>query len=408
MEENVDLSAFQASEADDAYQAGIDQAQEEVQAEDEEQELLAKAEADQGFLPDNPLQLATETASALIGGGADAVESVGGFVDLSGDTIKTGLNKLFGNPIDPTQNPFSNEYEANNPLDIPDHLIPENNSGLGKLARGLVEFGFLTAATGGVGGATFGGARAGLRVAATARAAGIGVKGVRRIKFVGKLTKIASEGAIADLVSTSSEAANIANLVEEHAPFIPFAEALAIDPEKDNRWIARLKTVAAGSGVNLVGHGLAAFVKGSWKAAKARRAGATVEEANMLGNKAYSDELARDLQLDEAVGTELAGENFLEGKGVSNANPRDDFLSRHLDKDELDAYNNPDTPLEEVAALDDIANDRGALANDPWDPDSGMSYFQTQRAMKGPDPLVNPRLGLDSEKSTYRPDSLNL
>ena len=405
MEDNVDLSAFQASEADDAYQAGIDQAQEEVQAEDEEQELLAKAEADQGFLPDNPLQLATETASALVGGGADAVESVGGFLDLSGDTIKTGLNKLFGNPIDQTQNPFSNEYEANNPLDIPDHLIPENNSGLGKLARGLVEFGFLTAATGGVGGATFGGARAGLRVAATARAAGIGVKGVRNIKFVGKLTKIASEGAIADLVSTSSEAANIANLVEEHAPFMPFAEALAIDPEKDNRWIARLKTVAAGAGVNLVGHGLAAFVKSSWKAAKARRAGATVEEANRLGNKVYSDELARDLQLDEAVGTELAGENFLEGKGISNANPRDDFLSRHLDKDELDAYNNPDTPLEEVAALDDIANDRGALANDPWDPDSGMSYFQTQRAMKGPDPLVNPRLGLDSEKSTYRPDS---
>ena len=81
---------------------------------------------------------------ALVGGAADAVESVGGFLDLSGDTIKTGLNKAFGNPIDETQNPWSNQYESNNPLDIPDEWIPENKSGLGKLARGLAEFGFLS------------------------------------------------------------------------------------------------------------------------------------------------------------------------------------------------------------------------------------------------------------------------
>ena len=146
--------------------------QEEVQA---EEALLAESE-DQGFLPNNPLQLATEATSALVGGAADAVESVGGFLDLSGDTIKHALGKTFGNPVDETENPWSNQYESNNPIDIPDEWIPENRSGLGKLARGLAEFGFLTAATGGVGGAAFGSARVGLRVAATARATGIGIK----------------------------------------------------------------------------------------------------------------------------------------------------------------------------------------------------------------------------------------
>ena len=50
----------------------------------------------QGFLPDNPLQLLSEAGTALVGGAADAVDSVGSFGDLVGDTLKTGVNKLFG------------------------------------------------------------------------------------------------------------------------------------------------------------------------------------------------------------------------------------------------------------------------------------------------------------------------
>ena len=36
----------------------------------------------QGFLPDNPIQLAQEAGTAVVGGLADAVESVGGFLEL--------------------------------------------------------------------------------------------------------------------------------------------------------------------------------------------------------------------------------------------------------------------------------------------------------------------------------------
>jgi hypothetical protein len=403
--ENTDITAPVYDQNTEEYDNFVPEAaQTERNREAEEEAALLGGEQDQGFLPNNPLQLATEATSALVGGAADAVESVGGFLDLSGDTIKTGLNKAFGNPIDETQNPWSNQYESNNPLDIPDEWIPENKSGLGKLARGLAEFGFLTAATGGVGGAAFGSARVGLRVAATARATGIGIKGVRSVKFVTKLTKIASEGAIADLVSTSSEAANVANLVQEHAPWLPFPEALAIDPDKDSAWTSRLKTVAAGAGINLVGHFLAAFIKGSYRAVKARKAGKTIEEANIIGNNTVADEMQLSLELDERAGTELAAENFADGKGITNANLREDFLAKHLDEDELAARNNPDALPEDIAALDDIANERGASAGDPWDAENAMSYNQSQ-TMKSPDPLVNPKMFNDSEKSTYRPDN---
>ena len=110
------------------------------------------------------------------------------------------------------------------------------------------------------------------------------------------------------------------------------------------------------------------------------------------------------LELDERAGTELAAENFADGKGITNANLREDFLSRHLDDAELEARNNPDALPEDIAALDDIANDRGAAAGDPWDPQNGMSANQSQ-AMKAPDPFVNPKMFNDSEKSTYRPDN---
>ena len=51
-------------------------------------ELQGNAAKAQGFLPDNPLQLLSEAGTALVGGTADAIDSVGSFGDLVGD--KTG------------------------------------------------------------------------------------------------------------------------------------------------------------------------------------------------------------------------------------------------------------------------------------------------------------------------------
>ena len=377
-----------------------------LQKEEEQVTPQPQQEKDPGFIADNPVQAVQEVGAAVVGGGADAVESVGGFAELTGDTLKTGISKIFGG-YDETQDPFSEHYVHGdgNWLDIPDHLVPENKTGMGKLARGLVEFGLLTAATGGVGGAAGGGIRVGTRAAALARSAGMGAKGVRTIKFLHKGAVIASEGAIADLISNSSESANIANLVNEHAPWIPFSEALSVQPE-DNAWIARIKTVAAGSGINLVGAGLTGYIKGAWSAGRARQAGKSVDEANAIGNQVMDDEIARSAQLDENAATEMAATNFVEGRGVSHALPRDEYLRSYLDEAEYARYVDPDTSLDDVAALDEIANTRGSEAGDVWNDLKGKSDVQAQDYLdRTPDPFVNSSAFNDSERATYRPDS---
>lgn len=276
----------------------------------------------------------SETGAALAGGAADAVESVGGFAELVGDTFKTGVGQLFGEPVDESQNPFSPEYESGDAgwLDIPDDWVPENKTGLGKLARGLVEFGALTVATGGIGGAVGGGLRVGARLGGMARAANLGLNTRRRLNFVGKAAKIGAEGGVADLVSSSSESENMANLLNEHTPWLApwFTQAVANDPE-DNPWLARIKTVTAGAGLNWVGWAISAFAKGSWAAARARKAGKSVDEANEIGNKVHDQELQKQQDAHTTASDELAKKHEAEGRGQSDKtdpdNPPEAFVN---------------------------------------------------------------------------------
>ena len=361
----------------------------------------------------------TETGAAIVGGGADAIESVGGFAELAGDTIKTGVNSLFGRPIDETQNPFSSEYLSGDAgwLDIPDHLVPENKTALGKLARGLVEFGLLTAATGGVGGATFGGARAGIRVAAAARAAGVGAKGTRYIRFIGKAGTVAAEGGVADLISTSSEDANLMNLVDDTTPWMsPWVKnvigvnALKVNPE-DNPWLSRIKTVASGAGVNLVGWGISAYAKGKYSAIDARKQGKSIDEANDIGNAKMAEELQLELELDEKAGIEKAADQWSQGNGISHADHRDQYLRKYLSKEEYEELVSP-SAVDDVyassrkAELEDIADGRGQAANDIFDFKEGKSTEQfAAENGRTADPWVNPKHFNDSEKAITRPSS---
>ena len=117
------------------------------------------------------------------------------------------------------------------------------------------------------------------------RAAGIGKQGSRVINYVSKLPTVAAQGSIADAIMQSSEIGNIANLVNEHVPWVPFSEALAVDPEKDSAWISRMKSVTAGAGMNLLGHFLGTTVRMTWKAHKAVRKGMPIDEANAKFSK---------------------------------------------------------------------------------------------------------------------------
>jgi len=372
-----------------------------------------------GITPPQPQQpnVLSETGAAIAGGAADAVESVGGFAELTGDTLKTGINTLFGQPVDQTQNPFSELYQHNDAgwLDIPDHIVPENKTALGKLARGLVEFGLLTAATGGVGGATAGGARVGLRVAATARAAGIGARGTRYIKFLTKGAQVAAEGGAAELISSQSEDANLLNLVDDTTPWMsPWVKnvvgvnALKVHPD-DNPWLARIKTVAVGSGVNLVGWGISAYAKGRWAALDARKQGKSIDEANEIGNAKLDEEIQLQLDLDERAATEKAVDQYTRGEGISNANPRDEYLRKNLTEEEYAGYNQPPSPdRPQKLELDELADSRGNAAGDAWDYDAKASKSQLETdAGRQPDPWVNPRRFDDSERAMFRPEEGN-
>ena len=433
------------------------------------QNELLKAK-DQGFIPDGLGNIIGETAKAIVGGGADAIDSVGSFLDLSGDTFKTGLNKVFG-VEDEKNNPFSKEYESGAWWDIDDNSVPENNSGYGKLLRGLVEFGLLSAATGGIGGkvaATTGLAKAGTRLGTGlykgARAAGLGKQGSRVINYVSKIPGVAAQGTVADAIMQSSEVGNIANLVNEHAPFIPFAEALAVDPEEDTVWISRMKSVTAGAGMNVLGHFLGGFVRNVWKAHKAVRKGMPIDEANAK----FTKEQAKQLKVSQAKEIIAAGEmrkiSETDRRGMLGRDFRMEYMEKHLGgKDDaipdfedykrlkekgvadenilddtgdvtdiqeykrivngeqpsestmqslenhhpnIDFANLSEAAIRELAINDyhDMVERIGKRAGDPWDPELKMGLEQkADMAVYGPDNWVDYMKHRDVQKSTWRP-----
>ena len=411
-----------------------------------QQELEAQQarEAEQAKAAEPQPNFATETGAALAGGAAQAVESVGSFAELTGDTLKTGFNKLFGIPLDETQNPFSSQYQAGDAswLDIPDEWVPENKTGLGKLARGLVEFGLLTAATGGTGGLVGGAARVGTRVALAGRAAGLTS---RQIKFVTKGAKILGDGAAAELISNSAEDENLMNLVNEYTPWMSswVSNALAVD-EEDNPWSARIKTVAVGAGLNGVAHGVTGYVAGRLTALRELRKGKSVDEANAAGNAVKDEVIAKGLASDEAASKDMAEMRYADGQGVSTKDPRDEYLKKYLSADEYKAYQkqqgeDPENLLtqvdEQIAAAeasgdktllrrlkktrkevekdieqrvdyDAIADQRGEGAGDPFDYATNQSATQAAEAVgRQPDPFVNGEKFDATEKATYGKDS---
>ena len=268
-------------------------------------------EQDQGFIADGPGRALQEIVSVPLGGAVDAAESIGSFLDLSGDTLSLAAGSLFGFGTREEDNPFSERYEKGNWIDIPDQFTPETKTGLGKLMRGMTEFGILAVLTAKAGAA----AKAGIAASGAMKGLGAGTKlagaaqrfkaGSRPIQFLTspkaqRFAKIAGEGGMADFIMNDSEEANIANLVDQYAPIIPFSEALSVN-EEDNPWFARIKSVTAGAGVNLVGHALVGFLKGKFAATK--KAKELIEQQKLLEGTGDQKLLPRS--------KDLIGDNFV-------------------------------------------------------------------------------------------------
>jgi len=322
----------------------------------------------EGFIADTPGQAIKDVASIVPGAAVDAVESIGSFLDLSGDTLNTAASNLFGYDQYESDNPFSDNYKSGNWFDVPDQWTPETKSGFAKLLRGIGEFGILavlTAKTGGLASGALGGAVKGGMAGTKLASAATKIKaGNRALKFitspkVTKWGKVALEGAAADFIMDDSEEANIANLVDMYAPALPFTKALAVN-EEDNPWSARIKSVTAGAGVNVLGHALVGWLKGRYVATKKakelqklreRRIKSNklreklwtneeiVNEANAAGTQATYDYI-RHNQYDDAAESRIrANQTYADGKGYRSADEVDNldlYLRKWLEPEDYE------------------------------------------------------------------------
>ena len=364
----------------------------------------------------------SEGVRAITGGLGDAVESVGSFASLTKDTIDTGAKTLMGKPVNPEDNPFSEEYQNKSYFEIPDVYEPEMQTNIGKFARGLVEFGFLTRWTGGVGG--FGLAKTGLTKTPMARSVGAYIAGNKKLQFLTAGAKISAEGSLAELISESSEYGNIANLAEEYVPWLlpGIMEKLAVD-EDDTSWEARLKTVTAGAGLNHVGYFFSALIRGGFKNARtvykeAIKKGKSVEEAVDLGNTAGSKKF-QEAMLEEVTNAERAANKLAEvkinqGLGIDPSDPLDRYIRRHLDEEDLVNYDNALNNLDTsninnrvdargvIKELEDKAKSNGSAKGDVWDDTRYSSTnLDSENAGREPDPIVNPDQFDEFEKVSY-------
>ena len=373
----------------------------------------------------------SETIRAGVGATMDAVESVGSFAKLSKDSIETGIKTVMGKAVSPEENPFSSEYQRGSYFEIPDAYEPENNTNLGKLGRGLVEFGLLTRWSGAYVNAASKaivnpmGAQFAPKLI---RSAGAFVGGNKTLQFLSAGAKISAEGALAELISESSEYGNIANLAQEYTPWLlpGIMERLAVD-ENDTAWEARLKTVTAGAGLNHIGYFFSALIKGGFKTARgvARNAikeGKPLSEAIKLGNEAGSKEFQRAM-LAEVLNAErgaqkLAQVKLNQGMGIDPSDPLDRYVRKHLDDDDFNTYNNlieesdnitdAGARVESRATIEELtakAKSIGAAQGDEWsDVRYSSTFFDEENAGRQPDPTVNPDQFDDIDKASYNRD----
>ena len=257
------------------------------------------------------------------------------------------------------------------------------------------------------------------------------------ISFIPKganLGRIAAEGSIADLISTSSETANIANLVDDFAPFIPLSQALAVDPEKDGSWLARMKTITAGAGVNLLGHFLGGYVKAAYRAVKEVKAGKTVDQANLIANKQLADDMEKGFEIDGENMDRLAADAKAQGYGLSGKDNRLEYIEKHLEIEDAKEYkaliegkdpsdlmrdriikNNPELDPETypvdlvrelaVKDIEDLSEQVGRSKGDPWlaDEDAGLEQLADAK-LSQKDPFVDAPSFDNNEKAALRPD----
>ena len=409
----------------------------------------------------NPLDVvARESIRAPLGAIEDAAHSVLLTADKTGDQIKKSINETLGRPVDPWEDPDSESYSSW--FDGSKKIIGENQTPLGELARGFGEFFLLTRWTG----AALGPARVGLGNTLgntkLIRAANPMYKSNRFMRWsvdgAQKVWNIGTDGAIADFIMSSSEGKNMANMAEEHAPWLlPDLMAwLSADPG-DSWYEERFKSALVGSSFNYVGHVAAGLIKSTYRSGKwllneknlgRRLTQPLLDKADKLRNKWFNQELEKAVLEEQSLGDKIADIRYDSGQGINPVYSKTDYVLKHLDDDDaleyarlldgeepsdwlLDSmerrgkisYNDLDflqegdfydtkgilnmpTPNYRELAMQDLfeaAAKIGQRKKDYWLPNENMSSVQkAETILRETDPFVNPNSSYaDFEKISY-------
>ena len=293
--------------------------------------------------------VAREGVRAPLGAIEDAAHSVLLTADKTGDEIKKQINQTLGRPVDPEQDPSSDEYKSW--YDGSNKIIAENQIGLGKFARGISEFMLLARWTG----KALGPARAQgstmLGNTQLVRAAAPMYQSNRYVRFAtdaGKrLWQIGTDGAIADFIMSSSEGKNMANLAEEHAPWLlpDLMSALSADPG-DTWYQERFKSALVGTSFNYLGYTVSSFVKAAWKSGrwilKQKAAGKSLtEELLNEGDKIFNTEFNKGLKesvvKEQEIGDRLSKIRYDSGQGIDPRYTKTNYILKHLgEEDQLE------------------------------------------------------------------------
>lgn len=227
---------------------------------------------------DETVSIQGEVGTAIIGGAADLVETIGETAELYGDTQRALMARpleAFGGSIDQKEVPWSESYEWAEW----DLGVAENQTAIGGAARNI--FSVL-----------------------------IGMKGLQALKVgVGGGQTVASRvgsealrGAIVDFFMDPGEG-NLSNLVQSGPLANPLSAALAQD-EDDNQWIRRTKNMLEGGTIGIAVDGLTELYGALRAGKKARNAalekGASKEEAAEAGADAAYDFVQTKLDLGRA------------------------------------------------------------------------------------------------------------
>lgn len=206
---------------------------------------------------------------AIVGG----IEQVLNTGDLVGDLARAGVQKVFGQDVKETENPFSDRYTAANYS----FGLEKPKTALGQFAGSIAQFVVL-------------GKVAALRAPTFFAKAAQGGKAARAgAAAVNGLIP----GAVADFMLTANEDENLSSLASKFIPEDHPAHGMMVLAIKENDpfIIKKLKATTEGGVVGAVGDGLMAMLIGRRAAQAAKEAGDSPDVAAAKGVKAMDEAL---------------------------------------------------------------------------------------------------------------------